>query len=1167
MKKLQLIGLWMIFLVLTIPIIQAQSLTGTKIVGNDEVENFFKRGDTLTIETTASIPDDSDISPDQLRIRITNSQGFKIFSSCTQLGGSAKCTYEETIFATFSEPLNYKIQLISDLDKFRDAAIPLAEVSKTVISDNVGASIESLTVTPEVSKDGKFNINFLSRDAAFEGDTRHCSGVDEVQVLAGPTRILTQQGNKQCSFAANVEVTINEPDGEYELCLQAYDLLGQTNSQGSKCVSVIKDAEAPKPIRLDLFQQGERVTVIRPSSDNFVEVHIEISDPSLKKSSVIADLSEITTNSAFKNRPADTFIQNTAVWLNVPTGGMTNCLVRVSAEDASGNSITKEPIGCAIGLDNTGPLVIGMSTGIEKDGVAFFPESGTITAILRDDVSGLKKNDITMDLSQVNGLRNVKPDFCEEIGENELECTWFVTASKSGTASIVIEGSTTDRIGNLVQKPQPLSIIIDKTPPTIEDSQLKIYNADTGEERIENLAIRDDTVEITVVVRDAVNAEGNFSAIGVEEAIFAQCTTSGTLSECVFTATVESSGEAIEPVLIYFFDEVGNRAVHEEFVNVQGTLDDENPNHWRTERVICSPDIIDNSVTEFINFKVTCAAILKPLTKNARIINLDFDRAECSEGSGAVAELTLSNSATGTTTPLLNILLNTQRYTAPINFTCPLRITSQIGSRVTAFPEIEQVPVRIDFFNNPLGDAASHLDSKVLKSIKEADKMFGWVGDLKKIIDYLQKVCQVKQQINNLITVLNGIFLIVRGVGSVLKQIKVFGIDGVGEGLQKIADNVIKRIHSLLDDLFNSVLFQLIDSMCIFLNCGAASDEDDDATLSVLSSAGGGGPGGYCTKLQTYLNDLVPSIKGQKQTGGVTKGEDRDVVSVRLTETEQLLIKSDALGGRLEEAPASPNADRIKETQTEPKQTGPNTQQKKPRRKGYKLDLQSTQAINVKESLIWSVVCLCLPGIIHNLEKWHQLQCKYAVCLGNEVRGRGLPVSFCDDQKAYDECAFVFNQIFNAIPFSQVFSDFGAFLEAVLADPTLLISVVLGVVCDLASCPPENTADFIEAICTPCNLFLEASKIADAVMSLKQFAEALDTFFEVNDGYCGQMKDLEREIKRERAALAAPPAPPEEPDPENDIGIIELQNQIQQAQEGIPPSQEGSQSSQGEPIS
>jgi hypothetical protein len=54
--------------------------------------------------------------------------------------------------------------------------------------------------------------------------------------------------------------------------------------------------------------------------------------------------------------------------------------------------------------------------------------------------------------------------------------------------------------------------------------------------------------------------------------------------------------------------------------------------------------------------------------------------------------------------------------------------------------------------------------------------------------------------------------------------------------------------------------------------------------------------------------------------------------------------------------------------------------------------------LNVKDSMVLSLVTFCIPGIIYNLNKYRQIQCMYAYCLQEYVKA-GLPISVCEDQK------------------------------------------------------------------------------------------------------------------------------------------------------------------------
>jgi hypothetical protein len=77
--------------------------------------------------------------------------------------------------------------------------------------------------------------------------------------------------------------------------------------------------------------------------------------------------------------------------------------------------------------------------------------------------------------------------------------------------------------------------------------------------------------------------------------------------------------------------------------------------------------------------------------------------------------------------------------------------------------------------------------------------------------------------------------------------------------------------------------------------------------------------------------------------------------------------------------------------------------------------------VQPEDSIILSIIFLCFKGVIYNLEKARQIDCRYVYCL--EQTAEGMPVNVCVYQRALAMCKYVFNQIFNLIPFASVFSD------------------------------------------------------------------------------------------------------------------------------------------------
>jgi len=71
-----------------------------------------------------------------------------------------------------------------------------------------------------------------------------------------------------------------------------------------------------------------------------------------------------------------------------------------------------------------------------------------------------------------------------------------------------------------------------------------------------------------------------------------------------------------------------------------------------------------------------------------------------------------------------------------------------------------------------------------------------------------------------------------------------------------------------------------------------------------------------------------------------------------------------------------------------------------------------------KKSLVLSVATFCLPGVINNLAKARQVECKYIYCMEKTVP-LGTDVYACEYQRAFEWCQLVYGELFNLIPFVQ----------------------------------------------------------------------------------------------------------------------------------------------------
>jgi len=168
--------------------------------------------------------------------------------------------------------------------------------------------------------------------------------------------------------------------------------------------------------------------------------------------------------------------------------------------------------------------------------------------------------------------------------------------------------------------------------------------------------------------------------------------------------------------------------------------------------------------------------------------------------------------------------------------------------------------------------------------------------------------------------------------------------------------------------------------------------------------------------------------------------------------------------------------------------------------------------LNVKESIIWSTFCLCLPGIIYNLEKLRQIRCFEVVCLYDYVRGQDITTDICDEMTSYLTCAYVIGEIFALLPWLEFFEKITDLVVKTFSDPITFIGAVFGVTCYVTCPAPDAGVSF--NICAIGKLL---AIVGDAWLSIEQVAE--NDFFtgDVNNRYCGRMEDIDEERKENQA--------------------------------------------------
>ena len=169
--------------------------------------------------------------------------------------------------------------------------------------------------------------------------------------------------------------------------------------------------------------------------------------------------------------------------------------------------------------------------------------------------------------------------------------------------------------------------------------------------------------------------------------------------------------------------------------------------------------------------------------------------------------------------------------------------------------------------------------------------------------------------------------------------------------------------------------------------------------------------------------------------------------------------------------------------------------------------------MNVKESMILSIMTICLPGIIYNLQKYREIQCGYINCL-EETMLTGIPADACDKVKEYQTCKYIYGEIFQAIPFTAFYNYFVNMIKNALSDPFSVIGATLGIACvHLCELPTEEP----HALCIWSKIFAELGDIINNVKSIFS-----SDYWKIKNTYCHDVEERHENQQEKEAETTEP---------------------------------------------
>ena len=177
---------------------------------------------------------------------------------------------------------------------------------------------------------------------------------------------------------------------------------------------------------------------------------------------------------------------------------------------------------------------------------------------------------------------------------------------------------------------------------------------------------------------------------------------------------------------------------------------------------------------------------------------------------------------------------------------------------------------------------------------------------------------------------------------------------------------------------------------------------------------------------------------------------------------------------------------------------------------------QTCAPFDVKDSLIFSTLTLCLPGILEKGMEWKQNKCQLVVCKYDAITN-GLDPSFCEKQDAYRTCKYIVGEMFAIPPFSLV-EFVRSYVAEILANPVGILWEVgtkaarkfVTNSCGLGS----GSISCQSPVAGPTAVVLAGMDILGAYQTLQEIMENGFDYFSPGADYCERVPEIKNEMEK-----------------------------------------------------
>jgi len=1079
MKSIQIVSIIIAMLVIMITPAYAAQLDITQYSGATETNGYASSNDQIKIKATATMYGSPTTEIAAKRLQAKHSGVTEKFNTCATFGQNTyKCEYTTTGLYAGAE--SFTIELLDADGKV------IETVQKIIEVDNLKPSITEFNVNPAKTSSNKVTVNYKTEDYLRTTGDGKCSGIKEVKFLVNNQKVIAETGQKEQCFAENT-LDYTRSVGDYAkvtLCAKAVDYVGQESDAVCRDYEIDQKPPVIKEIHLK-DADGFEMTGMRPGAQLVGSVEAIVEGDNNDVTTVTADLSSINPSLAGQTSPDETY-GTSYVWRNVAITNPSTCQITVVAVDDMGNE-ARQTKQCSIPTDDLGPEPVSITTNYtDEDGTYMIGTKGTIKLDIREPGAGLFRKNVYMDLSALGSQYSMdqRANECHVKTLDVWECTWIAEPKvPNGDYTIRTRPTTRDDLDTPATLAVQITLRVDKQPPTVEKVDFSVQHAFA---QYGDKVVKGDLVEFKIQTTGTHMAYSNFTSIGGS---YAAGTCAGNSTKtCTFSQTVFKSGPNNATITFDFYDRADNVKKYPYNLVIYGLMNETTPEYWNST-VMCSPSLIDRSTTMQKEEVIYCHIKLTSANKDAKPVYSYVNPADCTNVTSAIIGIEMMNNGMNSKDPYLVITLAPTEFSInELRFSCPVLVSSKVGNFFSKTDEKEMANVKLEFYDLPMGEIYDNLETDINHRIRLAMNQMSWINDAQIAMKWAEYGCGLKSTFSGMLGALDGLLGL---FPPLILLLSATGKYDEREKTDRLRNAICNNIKGPLEkelfggeanegflpketgtgkkegDKTSKGIWQFLEMLCDFVNCKLTWDADKYGQFAEFGDAmvafGGGGIGGkegICSRAENFLGGDL------------------------------------AMGGE-----AYKNYQELQKTMNP---------------KGEPVQ----RLTDVKESLFWSTACQCVPGIIYNVNKLRQINCKNAICLAEDIKKQGYDPSWCTAEKSYLTCTYVMGEIFSVFPFVTILDRTVNTIKEWFENPISSIAAATGCACggcaqfgidpffcdekkkDKEISPEKEAIGYIV-----CILPKTASKVLDAVASGMALEKTINDM-KTGTTYCDQARDM-----------------------------------------------------------